>query len=199
MREGSRRSRSCCVTNANSGPTLERTSGGRNALGLRIATRAFRMRRCVLVAIAILCLGSVSCGATAPAPTTPTPVSSPAPPATGGTSGGTYDAVIRATEAPCDSHRTFGDHQGKPCHRYAAFDLPLPGTLRIQLSWPQSSTNDLEFEVWRNGLPYTESGNDFGSSDSISGGAPAGSYEVRVVYLGATSRTYRLTVAFAWN
>jgi hypothetical protein len=156
--------------------------------------------------LVILCLGSVCCGEAAPGPTAPETVTTPPapgpslPPLLGGaqpgTASGTFNGVIRATDVPCASHRTFGDHQGKPCHRYGPFDLPVFGQMLIQLSWPQPSPNDVEFEVWRNGLHYTESGDEFSAFDSIAGGTPAGSYEVRVVYLGSTSKNYRLRVAF---
>jgi len=117
-----------------------------------------------------------------------------------GSSGGTYAGLIRATDAPCESNRVFGNHQGKPCHVYGPFELPQAGELRIDLRWSLSSVNDLDFEIWRNGVPYTESGNDTpGGGESFASAASQGSYEVRVVYLGSTSKNYTLQVALTWN
>ena len=69
----------------------------------------------------------------------------------------------------------------------------------IQLNWPLPSPNDLDFELWRNGLPSTSSLDDINPYDLIRGGTNGGSYEVRVVYLGSTSQSYQLRVTFAWN
>ena len=123
-----------------------------------------------------LCLVCGACGGGAAAPTAPSPVPGPTPAPQPGISGGTYEGLIRATDAPCDSNRVFGNHQGKPCHIYGPFELPQNGELRIDLTWSLSSVNDLEFEVWRNSVPYTESGNETpGGGESIAGAASRGS------------------------
>jgi hypothetical protein len=153
-----------------------------------------------LASLLALCLICAACGGSPPAPTTPSPLPGPAPAPQAGSSGGTYQGLIRATDAPCESNRVFGDHQGKPCHRYGPFEVPKSGELRVDLTWTLSSVNDLEFELWRNGLPYTESGNETpGGGEWIGGGSNQGTYEVRVVYLGSTSKNYTLQVAFTWS
>jgi len=150
-----------------------------------------------LVAFCLIC---GACGGGAVVPTQPSPVPAPMPAPQPGSSGGTYAGLIRATDAPCESNRVFGNHQGKPCHVYGPFALPQTGELRIDLRWSLSSVNDLDFEIWRNGVPYTESGNDTpGGGESFASAASQGSYEVRVVYLGSTSKNYTLQVALTWN
>jgi hypothetical protein len=139
----------------------------------------------------ILCVGGISCG---DGPTAPTPPAR--------SSGGIFEGVIHSTDAPCASARQFGDHQNKPCHRYGPFEVPERARVAIELNWQLPAPNDLEFELWRNGLPATASHNEFGNSDQIYSAnppnEPPGSYEVRVVFLGSGSRWYRLRVSYTW-
>ncbi len=114
-------------------------------------------------------------------------------------SGGTFEGSIRATDPPCETVRIFQNHAAKPCQRYGPFPIPVFGNMFIQLNWPLPSPNELDFELWRNGIPATQSGDDINPYDLIRGGINDGSYEVRVVYLGSTSQNYQLRVAFAWN
>jgi hypothetical protein len=150
----------------------------------------------------LVCIVSAACSGSGDGPTAPTGAVRSA--------GGIFEGVISATEAPCASARQFGDHQNKPCHRYGPFVVPERARVAIELSWQVPAPNDLEFEVWINGLPATASHNEFGNSDQMYSptscgpgvtcppNEPPGTYEVRVVYLGPGTRWYHLRVSWTW-
>jgi hypothetical protein len=84
-------------------------------------------------------------------------------------------------------------------NRYGLFNVPASANMFIQLNWPLPAPNDLDFELWINGLPATTSLDDINPYDLIRGRTNSGQYEVRVVYLGSASQSYQLRVTFAWH
>jgi len=112
--------------------------------------------------------------------------------------GGTFQGTIKATDPTCTSPGSV--HDGKPCQRYGPFDVVgSPTEYWVNLDW-LPGPNDLDFEVWRNGVRVTEVNHQmFGSRLLLASGGPSGMYEVRVIYVGTTtSPLYQLRTMYAW-
>jgi hypothetical protein len=115
----------------------------------------------------------------------------------GHSAGGTFQGSISATDPRCDSPGSI--HDAKPCQRYGPFEVPKSGSFGVVLQWPPGGLNELDYEVWRNGVRFTQSTEVNGPQDAVSGACSAGSYEVRVVYMGAGTQNYQLRVNFNWD
>lgn len=115
----------------------------------------------------------------------------------GRSASGTFQGTLRASDATCISPGT--THDGKPCQRYGPFDVAAPGTFWVTLDW-LPGPNELDFEIWRNGVRITGVNHQmFGTRLSLGGGNPfSGPFEVRVVYVGTTSQSYQLRVTYTW-